>query len=109
MLHHLTVSPRRSRLRTDHDATEGDYRSAPPGDFARGQRNATQHDLVYGDFASCMRSTSERNATGDFATGSRTSSRPTTVADFAAGGRRASLRFTPAEATGLENERPLAA
>jgi hypothetical protein len=109
MLHHIIIGTHRSNPSIAVKPTEDDSRSAPPSDFARGQRADTRHHRVYGDFATRMPSTSEPRATGDFASRLDMSSRQTTIADFATGMRTASLRSTPDEPARADNELPRAA
>jgi hypothetical protein len=83
------AEPERS---SSHTATADETRVATAqGDFARGQR----HDIgrghvVYGDFATGMRTTITPGVPGDFATGMHTSSRRTAIGDFATGLRTVS-------------------
>jgi hypothetical protein len=111
MLQSTTIHSRQANLSTDLTATADETGvAAAQGDFARGQR----HDIgrgrvVYGDFATGMRTTSTPGVAGDFATGTHTSPRRTATGDFATGMRTASPPVMTNDPTTADGALPIAA
>ena len=111
MLQSTTIHSRQANLSTDLTATADETRVATAqGDFARGQR----HDIgrghvVYGDFATGMRTTSRPGVAGDFATGMHTSPRRTAIGDFATGLRTVSPPAITNDPTTDDSALPIAA
>lgn len=103
------INSRRSNISSNFDAPVGDAHTAALGDFARGQRRDIGLDLVYGDFATGMRTPGMLRVTGDFATGMRTARRRTTVGDFATGMRTLTTPVAIHDLTGSERALPAAA